>query len=478
MSAVHLAKRASRQRQFSRSWLFLCPMAWMLAHGSAWADAAPAAPAWLPDNSLGTGLPMFADPGGLRAALWTKGIKFQLNSIEEVLGDVSGGARRGAIEEGRLELVVDVDLAKALGWTGAALHANAYEIHGSGLSRNYVDNLETVSNIEALPSTRLYEAWFEQKFANGNVAVRVGQLAADTEFFTSDSAGLFINSTFGWPAIDALDLPSGGPAYPLATPGARLSVQSNDQKVSFLLGIYDGNPAGPGPGDPQILDPYGLNFRVTDPPFVIGEGQFKYGGDKASDPLPGVVKIGAWTNLGQFADPRFGTDGLLLASPASNGMPVEYRGDQGVYGLIDQKIMRIGDDAGKGVNVFLRVAGSPSDRNLVDLYADAGLNFTGVWSARPDDAFGVAAAFSHISNAYRAAEEDVAFYSGLPTAAPSYEAVLEATYSAQIIPGWTVQPDLQYVIHPDEGAIDLSDPMGLRPLPNAVVVGVRSTVKF
>jgi porin len=182
--------------------------------------------------------------------------------------------------------------------------------------------------------------------------------------------------------------------------------------------------------------------------------------------------------LGQFADPRFGTDGVLLASPASNGTPIEHRGDQGVYGVIDQKIMRIGDDAGKGINVFLRASGSPSDRNLIDLYADAGLNFTGLWSARPDDAFGFAVAFSHISDAYRAAEKDVAFYSGLPTGTPSYEAVLEATYSAQIIPGWSVQPDLQYVIHPDGGAANLANPIGLRPLPNALVIGVRSTVKF
>jgi hypothetical protein len=33
-------------------------------------------------------------------------------------------------------------------------HANGYQIHGSGLSREHIDNLMTVSHIEALATTR------------------------------------------------------------------------------------------------------------------------------------------------------------------------------------------------------------------------------------------------------------------------------------------------------------------------------------
>src|SRR5215210_5253378 len=108
----------------------------------------------------------------------------------------------------------------------------------------------TASGIEALPSTRLYELWLEQKFFNDRIAVRAGQLAADTEFLVSQQATLFVNATFGWPAITAANLPSGGPAYPLATPGVRLKVAPTDE-LSFLAAIFNGDPAGPGPGDPQ-----------------------------------------------------------------------------------------------------------------------------------------------------------------------------------------------------------------------------------
>src|SRR5215210_5470595 len=58
----------------------------------------------------------------------------------------------------------------------------------------------TASGIEALPSTRLYELWLEQKFFDDKVALRAGQLAADTEFLVSQYATVFVNATFGWPA--------------------------------------------------------------------------------------------------------------------------------------------------------------------------------------------------------------------------------------------------------------------------------------
>ncbi|MBL8585709.1 MAG: carbohydrate porin, partial [Bradyrhizobiaceae bacterium] len=68
-----------------------------------------------------------------------------------------------------------------------------------------------------------------------------------------------------------------------------------------------------------------------------------------------------------------------------------------------------------------------------------------------------------------------------PCVAPpirTYEAVLEATYQAQIVPGWTIQPDFQYIINPGGHVADPADPDGLRPLRNAMVFGVRTTVNY
>lgn len=438
------------------------------------AFAADERPEWLPEGSLGTGLPMLADPGGLRAALWERGVKYQLNYIGDLLNNTRGGMRRGAAYSGRLKLVVDADLEKGAGWSGAAAHANVYQIHGSGLTRSFVGNLMPVSNVEALPATRLYEAWLEQKFLDGKVALRGGQLGADTEFITSSYAGLFINGTFGWPTITAANLPGGGPAYPLATPGLRVGVYPTD-KITVLVALFNGDPANPKADDPQVDNRHGLNFRVSDPAFAISEAQFKYGDEKDPKGLSGVAKLGAWTHFGRFEDQRYDALGLSLANPASSGDPRSLRGNRGVYGVLEQQVYRLADDPAKGVGVFARVAGAPNDRNLVNFYADAGVNFSGMIASRPDDSFGVAFAYARISGEVRGLDQDVVRYSGVAAPLRSSEALIEATYSAQIVPGWTLQPNLQYIMRPN-GGVDPRDPS--RSLPNAMVVGVRTSLKF
>jgi porin len=54
-----------------------------------------------------------------------------------------------------------------------------------------------------------------------------------------------------------------------------------------------------------------------------------------------------------------------------------------------------------------------------------------------------------------------------------YEATLELTYHVQINQRWNVQPDLQFVVHPG-GNIAL--PPGIAPIPNATVIGLRSSI--
>src|ERR1700677_3796309 len=164
------------------------------------------------------------DWGGARPKLEDQGIQLGGDEIFETLGNLDGGAPQGATGEGRLELFANIDLAKAFGLSGLIFHANAYQIHGEGLTSHYLGNLITVSNIEAPPSTTLFDLWFQQSLFDDTVSLRVGQIAADDEFFVSQYAPLFISSTFGWPAIMGINLPSGGPAYPVARPGARVRI--------------------------------------------------------------------------------------------------------------------------------------------------------------------------------------------------------------------------------------------------------------
>lgn len=424
--------------------------------------------------SVASSLGQYADPGAVRAFLARHGITYTLDYIGEVFGNATGGMKRGTLYEGRLDLQVTADLERLVGLERTVLHANGYQIHGRCLSTFNLDNLLVVSGIEALASTRLFEVYAEHKYPGDAGSLRVGQLAADSEFLRSRYAGLFVNATFSWPGIASANLPSGGPAFVLATPGARVEWRPSET-FRMRAAVFNGNPAGSGIGEPQRIDATGLAFRVQDPPFAIAEAVLDHG--KATDSLPGTAKVGAWTHSGRFNDQRFGPDGLSLADPAGTGVPRRLRGDGGMYLILDQLVYRPPDRPDAGVGVFGRVSLSPSDRNLIDLYADAGVSVSGLVPGRPFDTFGAAVAYARISGPAVALDRDVARFSGQAYLVRSSEIALEATYQARIVPGWVLQPTIQYIVRPGGGIQDPLAP-GYARIGDALVMGLRTTVRY
>jgi porin len=412
--------------------------------------------------------------GNVKKALRDRGFDVRLNYTGEFFGNPRGGVKRETIYEGLFEMVLNNDLEKIIGWPGATIHINAYQIHGRGLTDCCISSFSPISSIEARHSTRLFDVWFEQRLFDNKASVKIGRLALDSEFAISDFSTLFVNSIFGWPNSHAINLPGGGPVYPIASPGVRIKVAPLENIV-FLAAVTDGDPSGAGfSGLEETRDPNGLRFRLKDPPLLIGETQIKY---KLGEPsLNGTVKIGAWRHFGKFDDQRFGQDGLSLSDPMSIGVPLTHRGDFGVYGIIDQRLWQPADDPTKGVAAFTRLAASPSDRNALNFYADAGVNLFGVLGERPDDVFGVAAAISKVSPSIRDFDRDVAFFTGVAAPVRDYEIVVELTYQAQIVPGLIVQPDMQLIIHPQGGANPRRPEWGR--IRDAAIFGLRTVIKF
>jgi porin len=430
------------------------------------AGAARAQDTGLPDPSIATSLPPgLADPGGVRSALASQGILFGVNYTSDVLGNVSGGVEQSTHYAGLLEVYTAIDLSKLIGWPGLAFHASGYQIHGTSISGENLGSLAAVSNIEAYPSTRLFELWFEQRLLDDRVAIRFGQLAVDGEFFIADGGGNFIGSTFGWTTISSDNIPVGGPIYPIATPGVRVSFDPNDN-LKIMAGLWNGDPVGPCPDDldPGQCNEHGLDFRLEDPPLLVIEGAYSY--NREGSGLPGTVKIGGWRHFGDFDDLRRNDSGGLLAS---GGDPLQHDGNYGLYAVIDQMIYR--GPGGEGVSIFGRVAGSPSDRNQIDVYAEGGVVFAGFVPSRPNDTFGVAFAYSGISDDASGFDQD----SGL-SVIRDHESVFEFSYIAEIVPGFTVQPDFQYFWNPGGNVPDPDDPT--KAVEDAAVIGVRSTINY
>jgi porin len=78
-------------------------------------------------------------------------------------------------------------------------------------------------------------------------------------------------------------------------------------------------------------------------------------------------------------------------------------------------------------------------------------------------------------------------YTGISNQAPSfdvdldepvarnYEALVEICYTYHVKPGWTVQPDFQYIFQP--GA-NVPNDDGEGPVKNAAVLGARTAISF
>jgi porin len=193
--------------------------------------------------------------------------------------------------------------------------------------------------------------------------------------------------------------------------------------------------------------------------------------------LPGTVKLGAWLHTGRFADERFDIEGGLLA--ASGGPPLQHSGNFAVYGMIDQMLWRAaGGGSERELSIFLRALGAPDDRNLIDFYLDTGLTYKGLVASRPDDTIGLGAAYSRVSPLAAANDRDVMAITGMATPIRDYEATIELTYQMQLEKNWSIQPNLQYIVHPGGHVPNPRDPSGAAAITNALVVGARTILKF
>jgi porin len=417
---------------------------------------------------------MTGDWNGLRTSLADAGIKFGLQEQSEVWGNLTGGLRRGAVYDGLTTASLTLNLEKLAGWTGATFFVNAYQIHGRGPSGNLVGNLQVVSNIEATRDSKLYQLWIEQKLLNGRLTVRIGQEGANDQMMITQYGALFLNSSFGFPGLPAADLPSGGPNYPMAAPFIRAQMQATD-KLTVVGAVFNDDPAPAGTGDPQLRDAGGTAFRLNGHALAIGELWYSTNQNDGATGLPATYKLGAWYDSAHFADQLYDTAGLSLANPRSSGIPREHSPDFAVYGIVDQMIWRKPGSKQLGVGVFLQVMGTPEQFNLSNLFIEAGLNWMGPFAGRDNDIFGIGVSYLGISPAARRYSSQVVAFTGTGQPYAGNETVFEATYSYQVTPWWTLQPDLQIVINPGAG---IPSAFSSTSLKNDVIGGVRATIVF
>jgi porin len=386
--------------------------------------------------------------------------------------NLDGGLQRGNAYQGGLLMALTLDSEKLVGYHGGTFNVSSIWLNGEKpFSDRYVGDLNKVNLVDFPNSFRLWELWYEQKFLDDKVSLKFGQMSIDRDFIVPEYynglASLnFVNQTFFYPTMafnvyDQPFFPVGRHALastPYGTPGVRLRIDPCPHAY-FQVGAYDGNPDFSDSGTR-------VNLRSDEGALIYGEIGLKINQTKEAKGPPGNLKLGAYYHTDDFYDMYQGTfnafDNFVRASgiplpPLSPGLAKTHEGNYGFYFLADQVLWReIGkeDPATQGLVGFFRVATAPEDRNLASFGIDGGLLYKGLIPTRDWDTFGIAGSYLEISDDLSRAQRDInrtlgSF--GAPrafTKLADYEAVIEASYKAQLTAWWTLQPSVQRVIHP------------------------------
>lgn len=387
---------------------------------------------------------LLGDPGGFRETLNDDGISIS-PILELEAFSAAGGGHGGADADGLLDIAFDFDLERITRGLlqDTAFHFNVLDIFGDSLTNNHVGDISGVSNLAGYNSFRLQEIWVQQNLLLKRVSIRLGMLAADSEFFTSQTASLFLDGTFGAFTLVALNF-NNAPVYPSAAPGIRLDVAP----VSFL----DFKAAIFAPNEDAENNTHGTDFSINsrDGALAAFEASYLVNQSPNDRGLIGTYKIGVFVQQGDYIS--FGSQAANALDPAK---PLSRGTNVAGYAVVDQELFNNGQYT---IAAFARGGFGTPNYSFVHNYFDAGLNFTGFVPSRNLDVAGIAIGRSGISRQFSGAN------------APGYsqETVVEATYRIQIAPWNTIQPDFQYFINP-------SAQHGSR---NAFVSGIRTAITF
>ena len=403
--------------------------------------------------ALGSGLT--AAKGPVPEALPAPAVTCAGAYTAEVIGVAVGGRRRGAVYQALAEAAVEADLGALVGApAGTVLRVSGIFPHGGDFSGTHLGDLQGASNIAAHHAPSLYECWLATELAGGRLTLRAGRLVAENDFATTESGGVFLNSSFGWPAFISTNTCNTGPAFDRSALGIQAAFGPTDQ-ITLRAGLYDGDTLDDPAGDPA-RHPHGLHFELDDNQgaFALAELGVMWPAGPAAPDRPGGFKVGAWIHTADFAD---------LSDPVRN-----HRGNYGVYFLVEQLLWpergaSSGTGATQGLTGFARTGFSPGDRNLYSQTADAGLSYLGLLPGRPGDTLGFGLAWARLSGGLRQAERTAG-----ASVASDQEVVVELCYQLALRDQWSLSPDLQWIVHPG----------GSRALGDALVLGLRTRRDF
>lgn len=383
---------------------------------------------------------------GYRQRFEKKGIIFNLDYTSDLFSNVSGGIKNNSVYLDNTDITLSFEMEKLTGWKGTDLNFYFLGNHGKSPSE-LVGEVQTLSNIDAYNTWKLYEAWIQREFLNEKLSVLAGLYDLNSEFDVIETAGLFINSSFGIGPDYSQSGKKGPSIFPNTSIGLRLKYTLNERH-NFQFAVLDGVP-----GDPDNPKGTRVVFKKDDGLLLSSEWKYFFQSNEHSIFNSPKIAIGGWYYTGKFNH---------ILRENNLGTPVKQIGNYGMYVLAESKIFSEMDSSNQGLSVFSRFGYADPNVNQFIYYFGAGMVYDGIIPGRDNDQAGLAIAtvinckdFFTSCNHH---EKDV----------NKFESAVELTYLFTLSSFVSLQPDIQYILNPLMG----------EKVSNALAIGCRFKILF
>lgn len=385
-------------------------------------------------------MPSYADStltgnwGGYRDSWAASGITTDIVYKVDVMSVVSGGLHTGTRTLDNLDVIVGFDGEKLFGSKGTSAVIQFLNNMGAEPNGSLVGSVGGVDNIEVTePTGKLYQAFIQQNWNDDKVSLLAGLYDLNSEFYVTNSSGLFLHPTFGIGTDMAQSGQNGPSIFPTTSLAARLMVAPTDN--TYIQAAVLDAVAG------DVGDANGTQISLGNNEGALYVAEFGY------LPEAGKLAIGAW---------RYSEDFYHLTQVDALGNPTKDHA-QGFYVIGEHELYAEPNAEGQGLVGFARLGFANEAVHQVDYSWALGVNYTGLFAGRDAGQFGFA-----VNGAHNGGE-----FKQLGTF-DSSETAFELTYSDMLTNWLSVQPDVQYVMNPG------TDPT----VDDALVLGSRFTIAF
>lgn len=330
------------------------------------------------------------------------------------------GAHHNRRWTGNSSFILDlfVELDKAVGWQGAIFGAEFLQFNGQSTNKDagVVQGYNSLPGAPPLCRSELYQIWIRQEFLDKKLIVRLGKTVPTYDFNNVSQPVPTTDPTVSIPSVTGLIYTPifvnstllgvlGG--YYNSVYGVLVSL-APAKEVYINIGVYDGNLAR------------GVQTGLTGPDFNGYYFSIIEAGYGWTGPKPGVVALGGWYQ-----------SGCLEAGTQRQD------GTSGIYAFGSQALWieeaEVTTKLKGNISGFFQLGWNDSTTLPMNRYVGLGLTAFALIPNRPNDSFGVGAAWSRLNSHL------FSRYS---------ELMIQGYYQAEIYKSIYFQPVISYIPTP------------------------------